>query len=438
LLVFDSLVAAFFRRVNRHVLNFPESPANPRLPAAGTEQRYLLYLHVPYCVVLCPFCSFHRVRFKEDSARRYFDCLRREIDIASGRGYVFRELYVGGGTPTVIPAELVRTIAFLRHRHPLDAVSVETNPDDLDKEGVQRLRDAGVNRLSVGVQSLDDALLAEMQRLDKYGSGAEIVRRLVRATGSFDTLNVDMIFNFPHQTEASLRRDLDLLIDDVGVDQVSWYPLMAAASTRRSMAEKMGQVDFSRERRLYELIVDRMLAAGYRRNSAWCFSRTSAMFDEYIVEHDEYVGLGSGAFSYLQGSLYASTFSINHYMRLVEAGETGTTRRRVMSRRDRMRYYLLMRLFAGSLDLDAAESRFGGRFRHTLWPELAALRAIGAIRLDGAYLSLTDGGYYLWVSAMREFFSAVSNLRDDMRHHIAEEYATLPPPAAKAGFGKPQ
>lgn len=438
MLAFNSLVAALFRRVNRRVLNFPVHPANPRLPAPEADRRYLLYLHVPYCVVLCPFCSFHRVRFKEDSARRYFDCLRREIDIVSRAGYTFGELYVGGGTPTVIPGELTRTIAFLRDRHPLDAISVETNPDDLEKDSVQRLRDAGVNRLSVGVQSFDDALLAEMQRLDKYGSGAEIVRRLLRASGCFDTLNVDMIFNFPHQTEQSLLRDLDLLVDEVGVDQVSWYPLMAATSTRRSMAEKMGEVDFSRERQLYELIVDRMLTAGYQRNSAWCFSRTPAMFDEYIVEHEEYVGLGSGAFSYLQGGLYASTFSINHYLRLVEAGETGTTRRRVMSRRDRMRYYLLMRLFAGSLDLDAAESRFGGRFGKTLWPELAALRAMRAIRMDDGRLSLSDSGYYLWVSTMREFFTAVSDLRDDMRHHIAEEYGTLPPPAAKAGFGKPQ
>ena len=113
------------------------------------------------------------------------------------------------------------------------------------------------------------------------------------------------------------------------------------------------------------------LGNGYQRSSAWCFSRKAGMFDEYIVEHDEYLGLGSGAFSYLAGSLFASTFSIEHYLDLVDGGATGTVRRRDLSERDEMRYYLLIKLFGGTLDLAAAEARFDGRFQRTLWPELA-------------------------------------------------------------------
>jgi coproporphyrinogen III oxidase-like Fe-S oxidoreductase len=182
-------------------------------------------------------------------------------------------------------------------------------------------------------------------------------------------------------------------------------------------------VDYSRERRFYERIVRRMSDAGYTRNSAWCFSREPGLVDEYIVDHDEYVGLGCGAFSYLQGSLYASTFSLNHYAQLVASGGTGMTQSRFLSERDRMRYYLLMRLFSGSLDLAAAQDRFDGRFEKTLRQELAALRLIGAVRADDKTILLTESGYYLWVMMMRNFFSGVSDLRDEMRHHIADEYA---------------
>lgn len=382
----------------------------------------MLYLHVPYCVVLCPFCSFHRVRFKSDSARHYFGCLRREIELVSEAGYRFAELYVGGGTPTVVPAQLAETIECVRRGHDLGSISVETNPDDLEKDGVRRLRESGVNRVSVGVQSFDDRLLGQMQRLGKYGSGAQITERLKRAGGVFDTLNVDMIFNFPCQDTASLQRDLDLLTGEIGVDQVSWYPLMTSASTVRPMRRHMGgQADRSRERRFYEMIVEHMLAAGYSRNSAWCFSRRPGMFDEYIVERDEYVGLGSGSFSYIRGQLFASTFSINRYCRLVDAGYTGVVQRRPMSERDQMHYYLLMKLFSGSLDLDAAQQEFDGRFERRLWPELSALRLAGAARTEGRILKLTERGYYLWVVMMREFFSGVSDLRDAMRHHISEE-----------------
>lgn len=421
----EFLIDGILRRANRRVLSFSATEEAPALPPPDPQRRYLLYLHIPYCRVLCPFCSFHRVRFRQDRAEPYFESLRREIRFVSEAGYGFDELYVGGGTPTVMPGELAQTIGMLRELHPLRAVSVETNPDDLEKDGIRRLRDVGVNRVSVGVQSFDDALLAEMQRLEPYGKGAVIAGRLKKAQGSFDTLNVDMIFNFPHQTEESLDRDLDVLIAEIGADQVSWYPLMTAASTRRSMLKDMGSVDYSRERRLYERIVGRMSDAGYTRASAWCFSRKPGLVDEYIAEYDEYVGLGSGAFSYLQGSLYASTFSLNHYGRLVAAGRAGLTLRRQLSERDRMRYYLLMRLFSGSLDLGAAQQKFSGRFERILRPELTALRLIGALRTEDGTLHLTDRGYYLWVMMMRGFFSGVSRLRDEMRHHIADEHASL-------------
>jgi len=282
-----------------------------------------------------------------------------------------------------------------------------------------------VNRLSVGVQSFDDSLLQEMERLERYGSGADIKERLRRMEGHFDTLNVDMIFNFPHQTEASLRRDLQILTEEIGVDQVSFYPLMTVNSTKKKMSQTMGRVDYARERSFYEIVAEYMQAHGYARSSAWCFSRKPGMFDEYIVERDEYVGLGSGSFSYLAGSLYSSTFSINHYVRLLEAGRTGTFGRLDMSERDQMRYHLLMQLFSGSLDIALAEERFDGRFQRILWPELTMLQTIGAVRNTGVQLALTERGYYLWVMLMREFFTGVNNLRDQMRHNISHETAIL-------------
>lgn len=421
----DALIGNYFRRSNRRYMKFTESLSGTCLPAPDTASQYMLYLHIPYCVVLCPFCSFHRVEFKRDPAQQYFHALRHEIELATNAGYRFGELYIGGGTPTVLPRDLIRTIDLVRELHPVQRISVETNPNDLTDDILRDLRDAGVKRLSVGVQSFDDGLLQEMQRFEKYGSGDQIRDRLQHAQGIFDTLNVDMIFNFPHQTEALLNRDLDILVGELGVDQVSFYPLMSANSTRKTMLHSVGRVDYARERNLYEIIAAHMLAHGYTRSSAWCFSRRSGMFDEYIVENEEYVGLGSGAFSYLQGSLFASTFSINHYLRLVDAGKTGTTGRRDISRREQMRYYLLMRLFGGSLDLAAADYRFDGEFQRTLWPELAVLRMTRAISDSGDTLTLTEYGNYLWVMMMREFFTGVNNLRDEMRHNIPRETAIL-------------
>jgi len=428
--VLDNLIGRYVRHLNQRLMAFDGSTGEISLPSPDPDKHYLLYLHIPFCVVLCPFCSFHRVEFQEDRATYYFDALKREIRMATDIGYRFGEVYVGGGTPTVLPELLADMVETVARDHPLRTISIETNPHDLGSKSMTRIKEAGVNRLSVGVQSFNDGLLREMERYEKYGSGERIKQHLGRVGGIFDTLNVDMIFNFPHQKDDDLATDLAILTEELAVDQVSWYPLMSSSATARPMAKSIGRVSHERERRFYELIVRHMLDAGYQRSSAWCFSRKPGMFDEYIVEHEEYLGLGSGAFSYLDGSMYANTFSINQYLKRIDAGSTSVVRHRELTRHEQMRYFLLMQLFSGELDIGVAERRFGGGFEQTMWRDLTGLRLIGAATSAGSTVKLTESGYYLWVVLMREFFSGVNNFREDMRHHISREGGRRP-----AGFG---
>ena len=413
-------MTAILRSMSRRYTQLENIGHFINVPECDQSRPLMLYLHVPFCIVLCPFCSFHRVRHREDRTRRYFEMLRREIRLAHAAGWRFGEVYVGGGTPTVDPAELARTIELVRELNPVRQVSVETNPDDLVPERLAMLSDAGVNRLSVGVQSLEDRLLIEMQRHEKYGSGDQIRERLARVQGMFDTLNVDLIFNLPHQTLDSLGRDIEVLTGEIGVDQVSCYPLMGARTTRVAMKKDMGHVNYRREKRFYNEILDR-LPSEYTPSSAWCFSRRDDAIDEYIIQHDDYIGLGSGAMSYFRGTLYAASFSINRYMRLVETGHSGITRFSEFDPRDQMRYYFLMRFFGLKIRKDDAEQRWGGRFARALRRDFAAFKLIGAIRDEGEEWRLTRKGMYLWVLMMREFFIAVSDFRDLMRLGIRSE-----------------
>ena len=325
--------------------------------ARGARRPCQLYVHVPFCEVLCPFCSFHRVRYDAPKSGRYFEALRREIRLYHEAGFRFSDVYVGGGTPTVHPEELLSTLALVRSLSPVRTISIETNPNHLDPALLARYAEAGVTRLSVGVQSFDDGLLTRMERLAKYGNGEQIRRRLAAAQGVFPTLNVDMIFNLPGQTPEMLDRDLDCLLA-LGVDQVSFYPLMTAPTARHKMERTMGRADESLRFGMYQTILGRMLPA-YRASSAWCFSRGAGMFDEYIIDQHAYVGVGSGAFSYVGGAMYSTTFSLNHYCRRVEGGQSGITQRRMLGAKERMRYDFLVRLFGGELRRDWIERRYG-------------------------------------------------------------------------------
>ncbi|MFU8876837.1 MAG: coproporphyrinogen III oxidase family protein [Wenzhouxiangellaceae bacterium] len=417
--LFDRLLTAGFRHNSRRLTKFRAPQPSETLPQPDRSRRYMLYLHVPFCEILCPFCSFHRVSFDEKKALRYFDNLRREIRMAHDAGYRFSEIYVGGGTPTVMPDELAQTLELARSLSPIGSISIETNPNHLTPEIMSCMRDAGVTRLSVGIQSLDNRLLKQMERYEKYGSAEQILENLAGAEGYFDTLNADMIFNLPEQDEQSLLRDIRLITDIPAVNQVTFYPLMSAASTTRKMRMTMGEVDFNREAAYYHMILD-ALPEDFTPSSAWCFSRNTSTIDEYVIENEEYLGLGSGSLSYLDGNLYSSTFSLNNYNRQIESGRFGISRRQPLTRRDQLRYYMLMKLFGLSLDKRLAERQHPG-FMRRLAPEILGLRVMGAVRDEGNRLVLTRRGMRIWILIMREFFMAVSDFRDLMRHAIKEE-----------------
>ena len=379
-----------------------------------------LYLHVPFCEVLCPYCSFHRVRYEEDKARQYFAALRQEIRRYHERGYVFNGVYVGGGTPTVLPEELAETLALVRELNPgLREASVETNPKDLRDDVLTMLEAAGISRLSVGVQTFDDGLLREMVRLDKYGGRAEILDRLAAAAGRFQTLNVDMIWNLPHQTAAMLEADIDTLLESPA-NQVSFYPLMSSPGAARKIARTLGLPGHGHIRDFYRRIVTRLETA-FVPNSAWCFTRGNKGIDEYIVDAANYVGLGSGAFSYVDGTLYATTFSLQAYVERINRGLTGVTGERRLGERQRMRYDLLVRLFSLRLEKEWVRARYGDRFERALRPELLGLKLLGAVVEDERGWSLTHRGMFLWVRMMSAFFESVDAFREQMRSHVRDE-----------------
>jgi coproporphyrinogen III oxidase-like Fe-S oxidoreductase len=233
-----------------------------------------------------------------------------------------------------------------------------------------------------------------------------------------------MIFNFPHQAFSSVSRDLALL-KALGVDQISCYPLMPSNTTQHVMDRRMGHSGFAREREYYEKIRE-YLMPDYQPGSAWCFSRKAGAIDEYIVDHDEYLGIGSGSFSYLDGTIYSSTFSINHYLDLAGQGQSALTAARRLGRSEQAQYDFLMRLFGMRMDKAAMELKFGPGWRRLLRRELLLYRWLGALDETDAEIRLRPEGMYYWVLMMRELFIGVNNFRAQMRGQIRSELEEFP------------
>jgi coproporphyrinogen III oxidase-like Fe-S oxidoreductase len=410
----EKLITHIARKRNSDYLRF--RPSSLAVPRPERDIPRLLYVHVPFCEELCPYCSFNRVVFREGLARAYFRALRKEVLMYGDLGYAFSSLYVGGGTPTVLIDELAETITLIREHFPVREVSVETNPNHLTAENIAVLEALRVDRLSVGVQSFDDAILKAAERYHKYGSGVEIARRLRETQGHFPTLNVDMMFNFPTQTMAVLESDLATLVD-LAVDQVTYYPLMVSSSTQAAVKRKLGMVDYDRGGPLYRKIVE-VLTPAYEATTAWCFSREKGMIDEYVINFEEYAGLGSGSIGYLGGSCYANTFDIGEYIGKLDRGAFPLAARRDFSMKERLRYSFLMKLFGLRLDLDDVRAGSGVNPCRYLWPEILFFMLTGGLTKQGNVLRLTPKGQYYWVLMMREFFIGVNNFRDYCRDRL--------------------
>ena len=434
------------------------------VPGPEPGRAYMLYAHVPFCQVLCPYCSFNRFPFEHDKAQRYFANLRREMRMMHELGYDFESLYIGGGTPTIMIDELCETIDLARELFHLKEVSSETNPNHLIPSYVEKL-EGRVQRLSVGVQSFNDDLLKQMARYDKYGSGGEILERIRYASPHFTSLNVDMIFNFPAQTVDTLIADVERIIES-GTTQTTFYPLMASPSVQQSMANSVGKVDYAREQQFYQIISELLTGENaqgeqvgprvFQHGSAWTFNRClgnglgdggieepetpigkhakpmvadespNAMIDEYVVNYEEYPAIGSGGITYLGGNLYVNTFSVNDYNADIEAGHMSIMGKTEFSLLDRMRYRFMMQLFGLRLDKGQFREDFGVDIEKGLPIEMAFMRLAGAFdRDDEDELTLTPTGRYLLVVMMRQFFIGVNNLRDQARAALTGEERKL-------------
>lgn len=386
------------------------------MPEPVEGKKYMLYAHIPFCHTLCSYCTFHRFIFKEDKARAYFIALRKEMDMVKALGYDFESMYIGGGTTTVLEDELARTIEYAKKLFPsIKEVSCESDPQHLDSPEFKQLEGL-VDRMSVGVQSFDNGILKMTDRLEKFGSGEQTFDKIMAAKELFPIINVDLIFGFRGQTEEIIQHDLDMA-SRLDPRQITTYPLMITHQTRKSVKGKLAadQADMANQ---YRQILN-SLNGQYNQLSAWAFGKANDEgFDEYVIDYDEYLGVGSGSFSFLNNTLHVNTFSLRKYHERIAAGKMGVEQQKNYSKKDVMQYRFLLGMFSGRLSRKYFRETFGVNLDMALFKEMASMRAIGALKNDPTdpdNLIVTDNGKMMGLLMMKEFYSGMDNVRAQLR-----------------------
>jgi oxygen-independent coproporphyrinogen-3 oxidase len=259
-----------------------------------------LYVHLPWCLKKCPYCDFNsHERGQTLDESRYVDALLADLEAALpqvwGRRVV--SVFIGGGTPSLFsPAAIERLLGGVRARLPLEPgceITLEANPGTFERERFRAFRGAGVTRLSVGVQSFDDAVLHAIGRVH---DAAQARAAVAEARSAFDTFNIDLMYALPGQTQRQLQADLDTALGFVP-PHLSVYHLTIEPNTAFAAAPPAGLPDADLASEMLDAICARTAAAGLARYEVSAFARAGHRCGHNLNywQFGDYLGIGAGA-----------------------------------------------------------------------------------------------------------------------------------------------
>jgi len=384
------------RMAKKKIGNVKFSRTKPEVP--NDKDEIGLYIHIPFCKVPCPFCAYIRYPRNPKLERPYVEAVKKEIDLyREGLGDVkIDSIYVGGGTPTIMPEGIADILKHVGNAFDVSSdIGVESNPDDLNEKTLALLLDAGVSKLSMGVQSFSDEILKGIGRRSHDAKQALDAIELVMNNGEFDTFSVDLMFSLPTQSLADLKRDLDIAIGK-GVPQVATYPLLLFPYCKMYHDVKENKIelpDKKVEKKMYDIIVNSFVDAGYEPRSVWSFTKRGV--DKYgSVERDEYIGVGAGAMSNVGEYFYANTASVEEYIQTLGRGYLPITIGAKSPLEGIAARWLSMSLYEMGFDRREFKKRFGMDVDEKFKSFLRWLKIFGIIKVEGDHVQVTRKGMY--------------------------------------------
>lgn len=411
----------------------PDARDTAPYPALFDDGRVGVYLHLPFCERICPYCDFAVVAaplLEPESEARYVAALYQELEARRSdfEGRALASIYFGGGTPSLFQPESIREIVnAIREAFPTAAsvlasdveTTLELNPSTLEQSRLPGFRAAGINRLSIGIQSFDDAQLKRLGRAHR----AAIARGTLSAAraAGFDNLSIDLIFAGPSQDESDLDRDLDEILDWMP-EHISTYELTFEPETpfgRALAVGKMQACDEDRAVMMIGQIETRLTAVGYERYEISSYARpgSRSKHNARYWQRQAVLGLGMGAHSSEartsdrpHGARRANPRTLEAWFAKVESSPAHAGSEETLSPATARgeAVFLGLRQRDG-LSARAFEAEFGGPPRNFFEAEIDAMTARGWLVEGGAApadLRLTEAGRLMADSVAAEFVSA--------------------------------
>jgi oxygen-independent coproporphyrinogen-3 oxidase len=351
-----------------------------------------LYIHIPFCQKKCPFCSFAVVVGQERRMVEYLDALDREA--GRYKGSSIASLYIGGGTPSLLSVDQVRGVfAIVRNNFRLEdgaEVTFECNPEGVTTDKARALKELGVNRASLGVQSMQPRSLQDLGRLHS----PEDARRafgLLRSSG-FNNVSLDLIYGLPGGTARELERDLDAVLA-FRSEHLSIYSLTVEERSlffaRKVNAPEAADPD------LYSLVCRRAESAGLRQYevSNFALPGRESRHNLNYWEGGDYIGLGMSAHSHLNGERFWNADTLPQYLKLMTEQQSAVIgREKLLPREKLVETFLFGLRMSQGVDLSLLERRFGCELAADKAEALENFVEMGLLEEAGSFVRATARG----------------------------------------------
>ncbi|WP_179395529.1 radical SAM family heme chaperone HemW [Lacticaseibacillus absianus] len=370
------------------------------------------YIHIPFCAHICYYCDFNKVFIEGQPVDDYIDMLIREMHLvmASHPDEPIETVYVGGGTPTTLsPAQLERLITAIRRELHFSQgeFTFEANPNDLlTRDKLAVMRDNGVNRLSIGVQSFDDAIL---KRIGRTHQAADVYRAIDNARQvGFENLSIDLIFRLPGQSRTNFLQSLHQALA-LDLPHYSTYSLILEKKTIFYNLMRKGRLQLPSqdvEADMYQDAIDLMAANGRAQYEIANFAKPGFQCQHNLLywRNDKYFGFGAGAFGYVGRDRYHNFGPIQQYLAPLHANKVPVIEHHLVPLEEQIEEEMFLGLRTRE---GVSRARFAARYQlqiEDVYGDLiAALKAQQLMIERDGHLILTNQGMFLGNEVFQQF-----------------------------------
>lgn len=396
------------------------TPGTPLLTAPAQEDdEFGIYVHVPFCSHICPYCDFNTYAGQTGRIPAYIDALQRDAErwgsMFGGRSAA--SVFLGGGTPSLLAPSQIKAIFdtcnSVFQLVPGSEITIEANPNNLNEDYCSALLESGVNRLSIGAQTMDPRGLRVLGRLHEAEQVASAVAAARRA--GFENVSLDFIYGWPGQTIEQWRSDLSLILSgEVGgrpPDHLSLYGLIVEPGTPMADAVHRGifaPIDDDTAADFYELAMTMLTDAGWIHYEIanWAASaHKRSQHNAIYWRNGDYAGIGAGAHGHKRNQRMMGQPSPGRYIATSGRNESVVTNVEEIDEKTAMGETLMLglRLLEDGVSVPSFAQRHGVSLFDTFAPQLSRLRSIGLLEVDDRRVRLTKRGILLANSVCAEF-----------------------------------